>query len=245
MRPRIAITTWRRALPTFLGEETDLYTLGAEYVISVAVAGTIPVLLPHLDPADVDEVLDAVDGLVVAGGGDVHPASYDAENTASKETDAGADASELALLRRARNRGVPTLAICRGMQLTNVAFGGTLQQDIGVAESVHEPVSDDPDEVLAAMHPVDVVADSRLGSIVGGGQREVNTIHHQAIDRLAAGFRVVAWAPDGIIEAIEAEGPWPLVAVQWHPEKRAGHDDALFDWLAAEARAYRRASQNR
>ena len=240
MRPRIAITTWRRPLPTFLGDRTLLYTLGDEYVACVAAAGAVPLLLPHLRTADVDAVLEVVDGLVVAGGGDVDPSSYDAEPAGSYDTDRQADASELALLRGARERGMPTLAICRGMQLVNVAHGGTLHQDIGVPGSAHEAISDDPAEVLAARHEVEVAPDSLLAEVLGPGRREVNTIHHQAIDRLADDCRVVAVASDGVIEAIEVAG-WPLLAVQWHPEKAPSTEAALFSWLMQAARDRSRA----
>lgn len=236
MAPRIAITTWRRPLPTFLGEATVLYTLGDEYVASVAAAGAVPLLLPHLDASQAAAALDAVDALVVAGGGDVDPASYGAANTASHDHDAHADASELTLLRTARARGLPTLAICRGMQLVNVALGGTLHQDIVRPGTPHEPVSAVPEQVLAATHPVTIAAGSRLADVLGAGERTVNTIHHQAVDRVADGLRVVAVAPDDVVEAIEPEDDrWPLIAVQWHPEKRERHDAALFSWLAAAA----------
>jgi putative glutamine amidotransferase len=239
VRPRIAITSWKRHLPTFLGERTDLYTLGVEYVECVARPGALPLLLPHLAPDDADAALGGVDALVVAGGGDVDPASYGADNTGSYDHDAAADASELALLRAARNRGMPTLAICRGMQLVNVAFGGTLHQDIGVPGGVHEPISHIPQEVLDATHPIEVVASSRLAAVVGAGERVVNTIHHQAIDRLADGFQVTATAPDGVIEAIEPDDDaWPVLAVQWHPEKADGQDEPLFAWLADAARTH-------
>jgi putative glutamine amidotransferase len=240
VRPRIAITSWKRHLPTFLGERTLLYTLGEEYVECVARPGTIPVLVPHLAPEDADAALDGVDGLVVAGGGDVDPASYGAPLAGSYGFDAAADASELALIRAARERRMPTLAICRGMQLVNVAYGGSLHQDIGEPGSLHEPISDVPQEVLDATHPIDVVTGSRLAEVVGAGSRVVNTIHHQAIDRLADGFHVTATAPDGVIEAIEPDGDaWPLLAVQWHPEKRDGQDWSLFAWLADAARRWR------
>lgn len=233
MRPRIAITTWKRPLPTFLGDRTVLYTLGEEYVDAVAEHGTVPLLVPHVGEDEADAVLDAVEGLVIAGGGDVDPASYGHEPAGSKETSLTADRSELALARRARARGVPTLAVCRGMQVVNVAFGGTLHQDVGEPGGVHPPISDDPDEVLASRHPVDIVAGSRLAEVLGSGERIVNNIHHQTVATLAPGFRVAATASDGVIEAIEPEtDDWPVLAVQWHPEKLAGADARLFAWLA-------------
>ncbi len=235
MPPRIAITSWRRALPTFLGERTWLYTLADEYVASVAAPGTIPLLVPHVDPDAVDHVLDAVDGLVIAGGGDVAPSSYGAKDAGSKDTDPHADATELALARRARERGVPTLAICRGMQIVNVAHGGTLQQDIGRSGTPHPPISDDPDEAVAARHAVVIDEGSMLAEVLGAGTRRVNMIHHQAVDRLADGFQVTARAEDGVIEAIESDDGWPFLGVQWHPEKLDGADAPLFAWLAEVA----------
>ena len=232
MRPRIAVTAWRRALPTFVGPRTLLYTLADEYVRRLVAAEATPLLVAHPSPDEVDGILDAVDGVMLTGGGDVHPASYGQPDTASSGTDPGADLSEIALVRRARERRVPVLAICRGMQVTNVAFGGSLHQDIGQPGTAHEPISDDPAAVLAAMHPVDIRPGTRLADVLGAGERTVNTIHHQAIDRLADGFEVTALARDGIVEAIEAIDAWPLLAVQWHPEKLAdGADQPLFAWL--------------
>ncbi len=235
MPPRIAITSWHRELPTFVGERTRLYTLADEYVSQVAAPGAIPLLVPHLSADEVDHVLDVVDGVLIAGGGDVDPSSYGAEDAGSKDTSVRADTTELALARRARDRGVPTLAICRGMQIVNVANGGTLHQDIGCPGTPHPPISDDPEEVLDARHVVDIDAGSRLADVLGAGRRSVNTIHHQAIDQLADGFHVTARAEDGIIEAIESDDDWPLLAVQWHPEKLGREDAPLFDWLARAA----------
>ena len=234
MRPRIAITCWRRELPTFVSDRTLLYTLADEYVRCVADAGGAPLILPHLAPEDAAGVLDVVDGLLVAGGGDVDPATYGAAPAGSKETDAAADESELALLRAARQRRLPTFAICRGMQLLNVAYGGTLIQHLGDPDTLH-PVPDDPEAVLAARHDVTVAADSRLARAVGPGRRAVNTIHHQAIDRIGEGLRVTATADDGIIEAVEAEPDWELLAVQWHPEKLEREDAPLFRSLISSA----------
>ncbi|MFA9447167.1 gamma-glutamyl-gamma-aminobutyrate hydrolase family protein [Egicoccus sp. AB-alg6-2] len=230
MRPRIAITVWRRELPTFVGARTLLHTLADEYVTSITEVGGAPLLVPHVrDEEDADAILDVVDGLVVAGGGDVDPASYGAADAGSKDVDAAADRSELALIRRARVRGLPTLAICRGMQLVVVAEGGTLHQDICTVGGCHEPISDDPDAVLAARHPVQILPDTRLADVFGAGERTVNTIHHQAVAELPPTLRVTALAPDQVIEAVEPrDGDWPLLAVQWHPEKLAGEDRPLF-----------------
>lgn len=232
MRPIIGITAWRRELPTFVSERTLLYTLADEYARCVADAGAVPLLLPHLDAdEDAERVLDRLDGLLVSGGGDLDPASYGQAPAGSKEYDGRADASELRLLAAAQARRLPTLAVCRGMQLINVAHGGTMIQDLG-DDPLH-PVSDVPAEVLAARHDVEIAPDSRLAEVVGGGRRTVNTIHHQAIETLGEGLTATAWADDGIIEALQTEDGWPLLAVQWHPEKMPEHDAPLFDWLVA------------
>jgi putative glutamine amidotransferase len=237
MRPRIAVTSWRRELPTFVSDRTLLYTLADEYVRCVVDAGGVPLLLPHLEDADAGAILDVVDGVLVAGGGDVDPASYGADVDGSKETDAAADASELALLRAARERGTPTLAICRGMQLVNVAYGGTLTQHLGDPDTLH-PVPEEPEAVLAARHEVTIEPGSRLAAALGEGRRLVNTIHHQAIERLGDGLRVTATADDGIIEAVEPVDDWDLLAVQWHPEKLERQDAPLFEsFVSSAARA--------
>jgi putative glutamine amidotransferase len=226
---RVAITTWRRPLPTFMDPSTDLYTLGAEYAQAVADGGATPLLLGHLRDRDVDEVLSVCDALVLSGGGDVDPASYGAADTgASHDVCPGADASEIALVRGARQRHMPVLGICRGMQILNVACGGTLKQEVGGDSAFHPPVSKDPDEVKAAAHPLVIEPDTRLAAVYGRFERDVNTIHHQAVDRVAPGFRVTAQAPDGIVEAIEHTGTWLALGVQWHPEKSLDDDAPLF-----------------
>lgn len=236
-RPVIAMNLWRRELPTFLHDATLLYTLGDEYVRVLRDAGATVVLLPHVDEDEAPALLDAVDALVLSGGGDVDPASYGESDEGSKDVDAGADRSEIALVREARRRGMPTLAICRGMQIANVAFGGTLTQDVGGTSEWHEPVSDVPAEVLRASHPVRLTAGSQLARIYGAEELVVNTIHHQAIDRLAEGFVATATAPDGLVEGVEREdGDWPFVGVQWHPEKGGEADLPLFRWFVADLR---------
>jgi putative glutamine amidotransferase len=237
-KPRIAMTTWRRTMPTFLDPRTDLYTLGAEYPQSVIEAGGLPVLLPHHDPADVVRVLEGFDGLILVGGDDLDPAQYgQADLGVNKGVSASADSSDQAFARAALELDVPLFAICRGCQVLNVAMGGTLHQDMTAPETSHPPISDVPTEVMELRHPIVVDADSRLAKAYGGDiDRVVNSIHHQAIDRLAPGFRAVAWAPDGVIEAIEPDDrSRRVLAVQWHPEKINGEGDhALFDHFVHE-----------
>ncbi len=237
-KPRIAMTTWRRNMPTFISERTDLYTLGAEYPASVAAAGGLPLLLPHHAPADCADVLAGFDGLVMVGGDDVDPERYgQADRGCSKGVSESADASDLGFARAAVALGIPLFAICRGYQVLNVAMGGTLHQDMTTPDGFHRPISDIAGETIAARHPLTIAADSRLSQAYGGATGHlVNSIHHQAVDRVADGFRAVAWAPDGTIEAIEPTDPrCPVLAVQWHPEKIVHEgDSALFGHFIAE-----------
>ncbi|MEV7012044.1 gamma-glutamyl-gamma-aminobutyrate hydrolase family protein [Streptosporangium sp. NPDC051022] len=243
--PLVAMTTWRRPLPTFLGSRTDLHTLGSEYPDAVRAAGGRPLLLPRDLPATAADALDGVAALVLCGGDDVHPRSYgSAHDGTSRGVSAAADTWEIALAREARERGVPTLGICRGSQILNVAFGGTLRQEIcsptateepraGAATGEphaeiaptsgwrHRPLPADSAAVLADRHRVRLREGSRLREIYRTAGLLVNTIHHQAVDRVADGFAVSATAPDGVVEAIEHTGDWWAVGVQWHPEKLA------------------------
>lgn len=238
-RPVVLMTTWRRPLPTFVDPDTDLYTLAAEYIDSVKCSGGVPVLLPQVDPGDVGAVLDAVDAVVVCGGGDIDPSSYGAvvdPSAGVKDNDPAADAVELAVVAGARARGLPTLAICRGMQLLNVAHGGDIAQDITAPGTPHPPISDDADEVMGVRHGVQIAPGSRLGAVLGAGRREVNAIHHQAVASVGDGLIVTATATDGVIEGIEPLD-WPTcIGVQWHPEKIYDADRGLFDWLVETAR---------
>jgi putative glutamine amidotransferase len=238
-RPRIGITAWRRPLPTPLGDRTDLYTLGVEYAQAVQAAGGLALILPHGD--DPDALLDAVDGLLLSGGGDVDPRSYGAENTAAKDEDLTADRWELALVHAARARRLPVVGICRGMQVLAVAHGGRLDQEIGGRAGHPDLGPLTADQILAARHPVAVTSGSTLGAVYGVAQRLVNTIHHQAVAD-AGSLTVVATGPDGLIEAIEAPDGSCAIGVQWHPEKlpppEAATERPLFDYLIARAREY-------
>jgi putative glutamine amidotransferase len=236
------MTTWRRTMPTFLSERTDLYTLGTEYAAAVQAAGALPYLLPHHHAEDAEQVLEGFDGLVIVGGDDVAPAQYgEPDHGCSKNVSSTADESDVAIARAAVEMQMPLFAICRGYQVLNIAFGGTLHQDIEAmlpadARVDHPPISPIPDEVMALRHPVRIDPTSRLAAAYGATEHVVNSIHHQAIDRVADGFRAVAWAPDGIIEAIEpVDAALPVLAVQWHPEKIVNEGDrVLFSHFVAE-----------
>jgi putative glutamine amidotransferase len=205
------------------------------YVDAIERAGGRALVVPPAE-ADVEETLDALDGIVFSGGADVDPAHYGAE--AHPETDVPQtrrDAGELALLRAALERDLPTLAICRGFQLLNVARGGDLVQHLPehVGHDVHKRV---PGEF--AVHPVEIKEGSRLEGIVGASS-DVTSHHHQALGRVGEGLVESAWAADGTLEAVEDPARRFVVGVQWHPE--AGEDAALFEALVEQAREYRAA----
>jgi gamma-glutamyl-gamma-aminobutyrate hydrolase PuuD len=176
-------------------------------------AGAVPLLL--CPTAHVGAVLDRVDALVLQGGGDVHPEYYGQELHSETNTlDRRRDEFELELLRGASERAMPVLGICRGIQLVNVAYGGTLVQHLPeVTELDHEQL----DAWDALAHRIEIAPESRLANVLGTTSMEVNSVHHQAVDRLGEGLRPVAWADDGVVEAIEHETD-SVLAVQWHPE---------------------------
>jgi len=199
--------------------------LNAAYVNAVRAAGLVPLVVPPLEPAELESVFAVVDGVLLSGGEDVAPAEYGAAPSPhSQAPHRPRDRCELALARMARERGVPTLAICRGIQLVNVAFGGSLVQDIPT-ECPGALQHDRADERAMRLHDVRVEADSRLSRALGATELSVNTSHHQAVGRPAPELRVVAKAPDGIVEGLEWPGDdWWMLAVQWHPEELT--DDA-------------------
>ena len=210
MPPLIGITAHQKPVEE-VGHQVLHHVVNSAYVKAVRKAGGVPVLLPMVDPADAPALLERVDGLVVTGGDDVDPASY-GEHPAPETgpTDPARDTLDLALCRLAVEWNSPTLAICRGAQVLNVALGGGLVQHVD--DHFHL------DRFNASVHPVEVDADSTLARWLGRTGAEVNSLHHQAAGRLAPAVRVVARAPDGTPEGLEVEGSDRVVAVQWHPE---------------------------
>lgn len=238
-RPRILITCWRRPLPTYLGERTVLDTLDPAYAARVSDAGGLPLLLSR-PPGDgggtIYDLLDLADGLLLTGGGDVDPTSYGARPENVADVDEEADAWELALIVAARDRDLPTLAICRGAQLLAVAHGGRLAQRLSVSEGHADLTGLTPEAILSARHPIRVAAGSRVERALGSGPLAVNTIHHHEIADPGE-LEVTATATGGAIEAVEPRSEWPCVGVQWHPEKMPEPEQrGLFAQFVAAAR---------
>lgn len=195
-----------------------------DYVDAVLASGGLPVHLPFsVDPA---EVIARIDGLVLSGGADLDPATYNADpdpDLGSVEIDR--DRFELALASQAIVTSLPTLGICRGIQVLNVAAGGSLIQH----RPVHARYDSAPD---ADVHAVSIDEDSIAGSAYGTTRR-VNSFHHQVLDTIGDGVRVVGRAEDGDVEVIEFPGK-PVVGIQWHPEMYRQRDP-IFDWLVSAA----------
>ena len=219
--------------------------LSANYVRSVEGAGLVPVVIPPLtDPSHAGEIVDAAGGLLLTGGEDVDPARYGASPHPVLQTiNAARDATEVALLAAARERRLPVLAICRGIQILNVALGGTLVQDLS-SERPSEVKHDQPHDRAARTHDVTIAAGSKLAVATGVTAMAVNSYHHQAIDRVGAGLRVTATASDGVIEGGEVEDPaWWVLAVQWHPEDLTtdvmAWDRGIFRAFASEMKRVR------
>jgi putative glutamine amidotransferase len=238
-RPRILVTCWRRPLPTYLGENTVLDTLDPAYAGRVADAGGLPLVVSRLGGDIVEDLLSLADGLLITGGGDVDPASYGAELENADEPDAGADYWELQLIAAARERGLPTLGICRGAQLLAIAHGGRLSQRLPDTDGHRDLAVMSPEAILTARHDIELVPGSRVERALGVGavRIAVNTIHHHGIAD-AGELEVTATAPGGVIEAVEPRSDWPCLGVQWHPEKmREPEQSGLFAQLVGAARA--------
>lgn len=207
MPPLIAVTT------SLLSEGRERVQLNASYVHAIELAGGVPLLIPAQGSlSTLTAMMAMAEGLVLTGGGDVNPARYGEEpHPAVTGVSDQRDAVEEAVLSLALVRDLPILAICRGMQILNVALGGTLIQDLPPSSGgmLHGPRS---------IHSVNIAPQSRLAGVTATTTvTEVNSRHHQAVNVLGDGVRAVAWAPDGIVEGVEMDGQW-VVGVQWHPE---------------------------
>lgn len=231
--PAVAVTATTEVIRGVLRVRAN-----AAYTDAVDAAGLRPYILPVIDPAKADSLLDGMDGLLLTGGEDVDPQRYDAfPHPRLGDVHPERDALELALVLAAQARRIPTLAICRGIQVVNVALGGTLVQDIPSQWPGALP-HDGEWPRSKRVHDVRVAPGSGLARALGVEQLTVNSFHHQAVARLATGLSAVAHAPDGIIEGIEwQDDNWWMVGVQWHPEELTHTpepwDRALFADFAA------------
>jgi putative glutamine amidotransferase len=236
VRPLVALTATTAPSDGIVRVRTN-----AAYVRALEAAGLVPVILPPLNAAHAERALDAVAGLVLTGGEDVAPHRYgEAPHQALGSVNEERDAWELALVANARERRLPTLAICRGIQVLNVALGGTLIQDIPSQCSAALPHAPKAGR-HARVHDVFVESGSRLAEVVGTARLTVNSSHHQSVGRAADGLRISARAPDGIVEGAEwMANDWWALGVQWHPEELIqtpeSWDRSLFGRFAAECK---------
>ncbi|MEU6995918.1 gamma-glutamyl-gamma-aminobutyrate hydrolase family protein [Streptomyces sp. NPDC046465] len=228
-RPLIGVSTYLESRASWGVWELPAALLPAGYPRLVQAAGGLASMLPPDDPGYARSVVDRLDGVVVAGGPDVEPARYGADPEELTGPPARErDAWELALIEAALASGTPLLGICRGMQLMNVALGGTLVQHM---EGHREQIG------VFGTHAVEPVPGTLYESIVPDAATEVPTYHHQAVDRIGRDLVPSAYAADGTVEALELPGPAWALGVQWHPEM--GEDTRV---MAALVRAASRAA---
>lgn len=242
-KPLIAIAAYRlNPGRVAMWGETAAVALPATYVEALARAGGHPVLLSALDPGPASELLEPFDALVLAGGGDIDPATYGQETHAKVYgVDPNRDRMEMDLLAEAMRTHKPALCICRGMQVANVALGGTLTQHLPEVPDMGEhgvPLGG------GTVHEIRVAEGSRLADALGAAVAMATCHHHQGVDRLGEGLVASGWSADGLVEGLELADhgePW-LLGVQWHPEETAAGDpaqQALFGALVSEAAARR------
>jgi putative glutamine amidotransferase len=221
--------------------------LGVEYVRAIEAAGGLPVVLPALDEEAAQPLIEQLSGICLSGGPDLGPDLYGARpHPALGPTEPFVDRFELAAATRAWELGLPMLAICRGTQALNVARGGTLVQHLPDATGtfVRHRQSEPAD---LATHAVEIQPGTALAGLIGEEEIDVNSFHHQAIDRLGEGLRVAARSPDGVVEGVDAPGRPFMVGVQWHAECLAGRsgERALFAGLVRAAGRYARSRNAR
>lgn len=228
MNPIVGITSWKRKLET-VDESDMLQTLSNYYIDSMIDAGMTPLMFPSSLVAEMAEPLvDLVEGVIISGGDDIDPSTYSEVNTASVRVNMEADRFEIAVVEAARRQDKPVLAICRGLQLLNVAFGGTLEQEVTSAGGVHDLIGDDLEEMDARRHVVVFEPGSLLAEMYDAKEAKVNTLHHQGVGRLADGLLVEGRTDDGLIEAARCDGAWWALGVQWHPERLEGDHQRIF-----------------
>jgi putative glutamine amidotransferase len=214
--PIVAVTATTRE-----DEDSRRVRISASYIDAIESAGLIPLVVPPLANAEVaSAILDAVDGLLLTGGEDVNPSRYgEKPHPKLKSVNDRRDSTEIALIHEAKRRRIPVLAICRGIQVLNVALGGTLIQDIG-AQSKGALDHDDGSPRKSRTHGLVVEPSSLTASALGATDLTVNSLHHQSVKDVSPELKITARSPDGIIEGLETkDSDWWVLAVQWHPEE--------------------------
>ncbi len=239
--PLIGITAYRNREPSGHNQ----FSIGENYIQSLIQAGACPFMIPSgLKDADVNHLIACLDGLLLSGGGDIHPRYYDAsENPAVNEVDLDRDHLEFNLLERCLALKLPLFGICRGLQVINVGLGGTLYEDIQEQKPSaiqHEFSTGWSRDYLA--HEVNLAPESWLAHLFGETHIQVNSLHHQGIRRLSNKLEALGRAPDGLIEALQINDYPYGFAVQWHPEEMQSDPkmQALFRSFVEAAMAYRR-----
>lgn len=236
-KPVIGVTTGRVQDPR-PGPATPTTRMGCriEYPACVLRSGGAPILLPPVEDLEVLAALvDRLDGLLLTGGGDILPSLYGEQDpTKSSYGDASRDRMECEVVRLAVAKGLPILGICRGIQVLNVAMGGTLIQDIKseVDGALQHPSAD---------HSIEIEDGSLLSNILDLTRASVNSRHHQAVRDVADGLKVAARSEDGIVEGMESSEGLPILAVQCHPEDLAEKRHVLqklFEWLVSESQKW-------
>ena len=245
-RPVVGIPT--QTLQSLGGVSAEIppsWVMSQRYILTLTAAGAVPWLIPLVDEATLRGIYDRLDAVFLPGGADIDPATYGADaHPLCDKTDRERDRVEVALARWALEEEKPVLGVCRGMQLINVAAGGTLYRDLadelpGALKHDYFPFQGQGFARDFLAHEVRVAEGTRLAELMGAGPLRVNSMHHQGVRTLGHGLHPTAVAPDGLVEAIEGDRDGYLVAVQWHPEALTDNDPrtrALFaDFVDAAA----------
>jgi putative glutamine amidotransferase len=240
MKPIVLVPACNRILPPH-----PFHICGKKYIDAVRLAGCLPLIVPSADLADIDELLARADGVFLTGSpSNVHPSHFGEEvHDQTLPLDPVRDAWTLPLIPKALALGIPFFSICRGTQETNVALGGSLHQAVHEVDGHldHRDPHDEPVDVqYQPAHPVTVQPGGMLATITQRKTFDVNSLHGQAVNRLARGLRVEALAPDGVIEAFsKPDAPGFNLSVQWHPEWRAADNPVSMELLSAFGAACR------
>ena len=249
-RPIVGVPT--QTLQSLGGVSAEIpasWVMSQRYILTLVAAGAIPVMIPLVDDETVRGIYDELDAVFLPGGADIDPATYGkGPHPLCDKTDKERDRVELLLAKWAIDEGKPVLGVCRGMQLINVAAGGSLYQDL--AEQLPGSLKHDYFPFNGASwtrdylaHAVQVAPESRLSMLFGAGELPVNSMHHQGVREIGRDLVATATAPDGLVEALEGTGEGYVFAVQWHPEALTDGDAqmrALFRDFVTEAARWRR-----